>query len=111
MKEYVPTLNARSKWLTPGRELQPVDLVWLTGESSARGFYPMARVKKLHYGQAAAARSALLQLSDREPVRHVTKLFPVFVAQDSIPHAEHRSKALDCEILEFFILFFCLILP
>ncbi len=95
LKEYVPTLNARSKWQTPGRELQPGELVWLTGESSARGFYPMARVKKLHYGQDAVARSALLKLSDRELVRPLTKLVPVFDNQDSIYLAEDRGKAFE----------------
>ena len=59
LKEYVPTLNRRSKWSSPSdRHLKTGDLVWIVEPTSPRRHYPFARVVKLNYGTDAIARSA-----------------------------------------------------
>ena len=58
LREYVPTLNFRSKWSSSAdRKLKTGDLVWLVEATSPRGYYPLA-VVKINYGSDAIARSA-----------------------------------------------------
>ena len=45
LKEYVPTLNRRSKWSSQSdRQLKTGDLVWIVEPTSPRGYYTLARV-------------------------------------------------------------------
>ena len=45
LREYVSTLNRRSKWSShPNRDLKTGDLVWIVEPTSPRGLYPLARV-------------------------------------------------------------------
>ena len=64
LKEYVPTLNRRSKWSSqPERQLRTGDLVWIVEPTSRRGHYPLGRVVKLNFGSDAVARSAEVKTS------------------------------------------------
>ena len=59
IKEYVPTLNRRSKWQTPAEQQHKTgDLVWIVEETNPRGYYPTARIVELRYGSDSVARSA-----------------------------------------------------
>ena len=81
LKEYVPSLNKRSKWPNqPERQLNTGDLVWIIEPSSPRGHYPLARVTKLNFGSDAIARSAELNTNTGRFVRPVVKLSPPFVS-------------------------------
>ena len=45
LKEYIPTLNRRSKWPTQSDSLlKTEDLVWIVEPTSPRGYYPLARL-------------------------------------------------------------------
>ena len=78
LKEYVPTLNRRSKWSSQSdRQLKTGDLVWIVEPSSPRGYYPLARVVKLNFGSDAVARSAEVKTTSGNLVRPVVKLAPV----------------------------------
>ena len=44
IKEYLPTLQARQKWHRQREQLRVGDLVFMVGDSLARGKYPLARV-------------------------------------------------------------------
>ena len=84
LKEYVPTLNRRSKWFTQSdRQLKTEDLVWIVEPISPRAFYPLARVIKHNFGSDAVARSAEIKTMSGNPVRPVVKLAPVFPSPDS----------------------------
>ena len=86
LKEYVPSLNKRSKWPSqPERQLITADLVWITEPSSPRGHYPLARVTKLNFGSNAIARSAELKTNTGRLVRPVVKMSPVLPP----PESEH----------------------
>ena len=83
LREYVPTLNRRSKWSSPSdRDLKTGDLVWIVEQSSPRGHYPLARVIKLNYGIDAIARSAELKTATGNLVRPIVKLVPVLPSPD-----------------------------
>ena len=78
LKEYVPTLNFRSKWMTTSnRELKTGDLVWIVEPTTPRGHYPLARVVKLNYGADSVARSAEVKTSSGNLPRPIVKLSPV----------------------------------
>ena len=83
LKEYVPSINRRSKWSSPSeRQLKSGDLVWIVEPTSPRGYYPLARVVKLNFGSDAVARSAEVKTSTGCLVRPVVKLCPVLPALD-----------------------------
>ena len=78
LREYVPTLNRRSKWSSQSaRQLKTGDLVWIVEPTSPRGYYPLARVVKLNFGSDAVARSAEVKTTSGNLVRPVVKLAPV----------------------------------
>ena len=86
IKEYVPTLNRRSKWQTPAEQhLKTGDLVWIVEETNPRGYYPTARIVELRYGSDSVARSAVLRTSTGSLVRPLVKLVPVFPTSSSGP--------------------------
>ena len=79
IREYVSTLNRRSKWQTPAEQhLKTGDLVWIVEETSPRGYYPTPRIVELSYGSDSVARSAVLRTSTGSLVRPLVKLVPVF---------------------------------
>ena len=78
LREYVPSLNKRVKWHTDSDStLKTVDLVWVIETDIQRGYYPLARIVKLNYGQDGFARSALVKTAIREVTRPTVKLAPV----------------------------------
>ena len=86
IKEYVPTLNGRSKWQTPAEQhLKTGDLVWIVEETNARGYYPTARIVELRSGSDSVARSAVLRTSTGSLVRPLIKLVPSFPTSSSGP--------------------------
>ena len=86
IREYVPTLNRRSKWQTPSEQhLKTSDLVWIVEEINPRGYYPIAWIEELRYGSDSVARSAVLRTSTCSLVRPLVKLVPVFLTSSSGP--------------------------
>ena len=78
LREYVPSLNKRVKWHTHSDSiLKTGDLVWVIEPDSPRGYYPLARIVKLNYGQDDCARSTLVKTATREVTRRTVKLAPV----------------------------------
>ena len=78
LKEYVPNLNRRAKWSAQSdKQLKTGDLVWIVEATSPRGYYPLARIVKLHFGSGAVARSAEVRTTSENLVRPVVKLAPV----------------------------------
>ena len=78
IREYIPTLNRRSKWQTPAEQhLKTGDLVWIVEETNPSGYYPTARIVKLRYGSDSDAPSAVLRMSTGPLVRQLVKLVPV----------------------------------
>ena len=83
LKEYVPSLNRRTKWSSDSKQdLKTGDLVWIVEDTNPRGHYPLARVLKLNFGHDAVARSAEVRTATGNLVRPVVKLAPVLPYPD-----------------------------
>ena len=88
LKEYVPSLNRRTKWSSDSKhDLKTGDLVWIVEDTSPRGHYPLARVLKLNFGHDPVARSAEVRTATGNLVRPVVKLAPVLPYPD-LPDVE-----------------------
>ena len=51
--------------------------MWVIEPGSPHGYYPLARIVKLNYGQDGCARSALVKTATREVSLPTVKLAPV----------------------------------
>ena len=79
VKEYAPALNRRFKWSTQSdKQLKTGDLVWIVEAINPRGYYPLARVVKLHFGSDAIAQIAEVKTTSGN--RPVVKLAPVILS-------------------------------
>ena len=63
IKEYLPTLQRRTKWTKNSEDLNPGDLVWILEDFTARGIWPVGRVKPVTRGTDNVARSCDLATS------------------------------------------------
>ena len=78
IKEYVPTLNRRSKGQTRAKQhLMTGDLVWVFEETNPRGYYPTAQITELRYGSDSVEHSAVLSASTGSLLRSLLKIFPI----------------------------------
>lgn len=74
LKEYLPTLHERSKWLKPRPSLAIGDLVLIVDENVHRGKWPLGRVEEVFRGKNGFVRSARIHTSLTTFIRPVTKL-------------------------------------
>ena len=96
LREYIPSLNKRSKWYSPyDRELKVNDLVWIVDAQNPRGYYPLGRILSLKYGIDgidAIARSADVRTKTGTYNRPVVKLVPV-IDPTTLPRPEEVADA------------------
>ena len=78
-KYYMPSLQLRSKWTKYSDERIPADLVWILEENTARGIWPVGRVKSVTKGTDNVDRSCELITSFRTIKRTLIKLSKLFV--------------------------------
>lgn len=74
IKQYLPLLQKRNKWLRKNPNFQVGDLVLITDENLSRGKWPLARVTKVNTGRDGLVRSAHLKSRRGLLVRPITKL-------------------------------------
>jgi hypothetical protein len=74
MKEYVPALTERRKWIRPARNIEENDIVLIIDPSTPRGLWPIGRVVKVFAGADGVVRSATVKNKDGEYRRPVAKL-------------------------------------
>ena len=65
LKEYLPTLQKRAKWMKPRRSLEIGDLVLIADENVHRGKWPLGKVVDVFRGKDGYVRSAKVQTSLR----------------------------------------------
>ena len=58
VKEYLPLLQERQKWLEPKRSLSVNDLVLIVDQNVHRGKWPLGRILEVHKGRDGLVRSA-----------------------------------------------------
>ena len=69
LKEYLPTLQERAKWMKPRRSLEIGYLVLIANENVHRGKWPLGKVVDDGYVRSAEVQTSLMVLT-----RPVTKL-------------------------------------
>ena len=78
LKEYIPTLNTRKKWLKPDAKLEENDVVWVLEEWTPRGIWPLGRVTRTFTGPDKTARSCEVKTALGFLTRPAVKLAHVF---------------------------------
>jgi hypothetical protein len=82
LREYLPELQHRQKWLMPQRNIKPGDIVLLMESNVPRGSWPLGRIVKVYYGEDNLVRSADVKTRLGELQRPVTKLCLLEAAVD-----------------------------
>ena len=78
LKEYIPTLNTRKKWLKPDAKLEVNDVVGVLEEWTPRGIWPLGRVTRTFIGPDKTARSCEVKTALGFLTRPAVKLAHVF---------------------------------
>ena len=76
MREWLPNLNSRKKWLKTQRNLQVGDIVLLVSPDAPRGQWPLARVIEVYPGEDGRVRVAKVQVGRNTLTRSISKLCP-----------------------------------
>ena len=75
LKEYLPLLQVRQKWLKTQRNLNVDDLVLMSDPNSPRGKWPLARVTNVYPGADGLVRSVQVRTANSYLDRPVSKFF------------------------------------
>lgn len=75
MREWLPNLNLRKKWLKTQRNLQVGDIVLLISPDAPRGQWPLARVIEVYPGEDGRVRVAKVQVGRNTLTRSISKLW------------------------------------
>ncbi|XP_075255279.1 uncharacterized protein LOC142348000 [Convolutriloba macropyga] len=95
LKEYIPTLNTRKKWLKPDAKLEVNDVVWVLEEWTPRGIWPLGRVTRTFTGPDKTARSCEVKTALGILTRPAVKLAHVFL---KTPPADLPSLNSDLDL-------------
>ena len=74
VKEYLPTIAQRSKWLTKRRNIAVGDLVYLVDEPHSSALGQLGKVIEVHPDHKGVVRSVRVRMKDNELLRPVAKL-------------------------------------
>ena len=74
LREYLPTLQQRQKWLKTDRNLQVDDVVVIVDYASPRNSWTLARVTEVFPGQDGLVRSARVKTATATFIRPIDKL-------------------------------------
>ena len=79
MREWLPNLNSRKKWLKTQRNLQVGEVVLLMSPDAPRGKWPLGRVLEVYPGEDGRVRVAKVQVGRNTLTQSVSKLCPLEV--------------------------------
>ena len=74
IREYLPFLQERQKWLFPERSVQVGDVVLVVDPSAPRGSWPLGRVQAVFPDKKGLVQSAEVKTKCTTLVRPITKL-------------------------------------
>lgn len=77
MKEILPALNLRQRWLQQKRSLAVGDIVLAVTADTPRGRWPLGRISKVYPGQDGLVRVVDVQISGKLYRRAITSLIPL----------------------------------
>jgi hypothetical protein len=79
MREYIPTLNKRSKWFQRKKPISVGDVALLADEDNPRNIWPLGRIVNLYPGKDGQVRVADIKTIRGTYRRPVSKLIPLDV--------------------------------
>ena len=82
LREYLPELQRRQKWLIPRRNIKVGDIILLMESNVSRGSWPLGRIVKVYQGEDGLVRSADVKTRHGELQRPVTKMCLLEAAVD-----------------------------
>ena len=74
LKEYLPALQSRQKWLLPKRNLAVGDLVIVVDDDTPRSVWPVARVVDTFAGKDGLVRTVQIKSRNSTLVRPINKV-------------------------------------
>ena len=74
IREWLPALNVRRKWLTVERDIQVNDVVLVMSPKTPRGHWPLGRIVEIYSGKDGHVRVTKVQVGTEELLRPITKL-------------------------------------
>jgi len=74
VREYLPMLQKRQKWLQPRRNMKVGDIVLIVDDKAPRNSWPMAIVEQVNVGSQGCVRSATVRTKTTTLSRPITKL-------------------------------------
>ena len=74
LREYLPELNRRQKWLQERPNLKVGDLVLVMDENAPRGRWPLGKVDDVNVGRDGLVRSVRLSTQSSQLVRPISKI-------------------------------------
>lgn len=83
LREYLPELQRRNKWMLQTRNLARGDLVLICDENTPRGLWPLGLVTEINIGRDGLVRSATVRTKSTHLVRPATKLVLLEGVQES----------------------------
>ena len=69
IREWLPALNVRRKWLTVERDIQVDDVVLVMSPKTPRGHWPLGRIVQVYPGKDGHVRVAKVQVGKEEFLR------------------------------------------
>ena len=88
VREYLPTLQLRSKWDKETRNMQPGDIVLVTEPNQPRNSWPLGRVIDVVVSEDDVVRSAHVKTKNGTFLRPVNKLYLL----EAFGNNEHTLK-------------------
>ena len=81
MKEYLPHIHFRQKWLFPTENLKVGDVVMIIDPSAARREWRVGRIERTYPGSDQLVRVADIRVGDKILKRSVTRISPLEFAE------------------------------
>ena len=82
LREWLPTLNRRTKWQKEQKDVQVNDVVLVIDPDTPRGQWPLGRVLEVYPGKDNHVRAVKVQVGRKELIRPVVKICPLECAKD-----------------------------
>ena len=89
LREWLPTLNRRTKWQKEQKDVQVNDVVLVIDPGTPRGQWPLGRVLEVYPGKDNHVRAVKVQVGHKELIRPVVKICPLECTLSMRTLAEH----------------------
>ncbi len=92
LKEYLPSLIDRRKWLKPDINLRVDDIVLIADPASPKGKWPIGRIVDVTHRREGAVRKAVVKTPTGQYERPAAKLSTRIISRRSRSRSETRPR-------------------